>query len=194
VLPAECDAVAKAFASQKLIGGPAWVSPRAIPAEPAPPAGRTVILSGALDRQSLFQISTASRVFPLLQLDFDNLDLIASTLAWAAEHAGSPCIISASATPDRLHKTANVQDLLGAIAQGLVAAGTGRLVIAGSDTAAAIIAALGLTRLTAGAACGELRWLECKNIAILIKPGGIGGRDLFLDHFEPQIRLNAAAE
>jgi hypothetical protein len=198
----DCEAVVQACAGQHLRAGAAWLAgPAPSPPEPSPPAGPLAILSGATDRQTLFQLGIASAIMPSLWLDFTRPDVAATALVWAAAatRKTGAVAIAASAPPDRLHPTAPVLAILAEMARGLAAAGTTRLVLAGSDTAAAILNALGVTELTAGAALGSLRWLhDAQGRAYLIKPGGAGGRDLFRDlfpaGFRPQIRLNAAAE
>ena len=64
---------------------PAWLAPAATQPEPAAPTGRIAILSGALDRQTLYQLGAARSAMPFLQLDFSNPGITESALAWAAE-------------------------------------------------------------------------------------------------------------
>jgi uncharacterized protein YgbK (DUF1537 family) len=192
---ADCAAVSAGMAGQPVIAGPAWITGAApAVAEPPPPDGPLAILAGATDRQTLFQIGAASAAMPVLQLDFSRTDTTAHALAWAGERIGEPFLIAASAPPGRLDPAAPVHDILGGIAAALGPLGITRLVIAGSDTAAAILAHLGETALVAGTAAGPFRWLRGAKFAYLLKPGSAGGRDLFLAGFGPQIRLNAAAE
>ncbi len=188
-------AIREALSTQPLIGGPSWLLPLAEEAAPAaPPAPqKTVVLSGALDRQSLFQLGAAQRSVPLLQLAPTSSDALATALAWAAAQEQN-FIISTSAPPDRLSPNASGAGLLADIAAGLAASGCRRFVLGGNDTASAILAQLGITMLHAGAPAAGLRWLDTAGYSFLPKPGGFGGRDLLLDGFEPQIRLNEAAE
>ncbi len=199
VSAADQDKIATACAGQTLLAGPAWMAPRLTAAEPAAPTGPAAILSGALDRQTLYQLGVAATVMPRLQLDFSLPDVAADALAWAAaQTSGTPFIIAASAPPDRVRPGAPAAAVLGEIACGLRAAGITRFVITGGETAAAVITALGLKTLAAGAPFGPFRWLEVGGIALLPKPGDSGERDFFTDLFAagfgPQLRLNAAAE
>jgi len=198
VSPADTDNIAAACAGQTLLAGPAWMAPRLQSAEPAAPGGPAAILSGALDRQTLYQLGVAATAMPRLQLDFIRPDIVAEAVAWAVAQTVGPFIIAASAPPDRLHPGAPAAALLGEIARGLRAAGVTRFVTTGGETAAAVITALGLKTLTAGAAFGPFRWLEVGGISLLLKPGNTGERDFFTDLFAagfgPQLRLNAAAE
>ncbi len=84
--------------------------------------------------------------------------------------------------------------LLAEIAADLAASGWRRFVLNGNDTAGAVLAQLGVTMLNIGAPAAGLRWLYADCYSFLPKPGGFGGRDLFLDGFAPQIRLNGTAE
>ena len=190
---AQCDAIAEALAPQLLLGGPAWLAPAAAQPEPAAPTGRIAILCGALDRQTLYQLGAARSTLPFLQLDFSNPGTTESALAWAAEQT-EDFIISASAPPDQLAKNTPVSAILADIAWHLAARGARNFVLTGNDTAASILARLGVKTLTAGAACGGLRWLTAPGYNLLLKPSAFGSRNHFLDGFGPQIRLNAGAE
>src|ERR1700692_4753298 len=118
--PAQCDAIAAALAPQLLLGGPAWLAPGSAQPEPAAPSGKCAILSGALDRQTLYQLGAARGAMPFLQLDFTAPDITQSALAWAAGQT-QDFIISASAPPDQLAKNVPVSAILAAIAWHLAA-------------------------------------------------------------------------
>ncbi len=190
----DCAAITEALSGFPLIGGSAWLAAQPHLAEPPPPSGPVAILSGALDRQTIFQVGAARLAMPVFDLDFTRANPTAEALAWAEQKIGEPFIIASTASPDRITQGAPAAATLAAIAQGLAAAGVKRFLVTGNDTASAVIAALGLRHLTAGAAFGPLRWLESGTIAICVKPGHIGAKSLFLADFEPQIRLNAPAE
>jgi uncharacterized protein YgbK (DUF1537 family) len=189
----DCAAVAAAFGAFALTGGGAWAVARPHGAEPDAPAGRLAILSGALDRQTVFQIGAARGAVPVFDLDFAAADPAGAALAWAAKQDQN-FIITSTVPPDRLSAGAPVDGFFGQIALRLVAGGTKRLILAGTGTACAVIGALGLERLVAGAAFEGLRWLQAPGLAICVKPGGAGPKNLFLSEFGPQIRLNAPAE
>ena len=191
---AQCQAIATALETKLLTAGPAWLSGESQKPEPAAPEGKLAIISGALDRQTLFQLGAARAMIPFLQLDAAAPGTAATALAWAAGQDAPKFIISASAPPDRLHPQAPVAEILADIAAGLADAGIRRFVITGNDTASVILSRLGVKTLTAGASIAGLRWLSGAGYNFLLKPAGFGGRDLFLGGIEPQIRLNAAAE
>jgi 3-dehydrotetronate 4-kinase len=189
-------AIREALGAQPLIGGPAWLLPEIRGTEdlpPATPAARTAILSGALDRQTLFQLGAAAPSLPLLRLDPADPDALSAARAWAAVQTAPNIIISTSVPPDR-RAPSGATALLAEIAAALAEAGCRRFVLNGNDTAVAILARLGITMLNTGPAGAGLRWLHADGYSFLPKPGGFGGRDLFLDGFAPQIRLNESAE
>jgi uncharacterized protein YgbK (DUF1537 family) len=190
----DCAAVADSFAGFPLAGGGAWLAEKN-PAVAAQPAGPVAILSGALDRQTVFQLGAARLVMPVYDLDFLRSNPAAAALAWAAEQKiGEVFVLASTASPDRVTAGADAAGALGEVAKGLVAAGIRRLVITGEDTARAVLAALGITAVTVGAGLGPLRWLHAGELALCLKPPGAGTKSLFLYDFEPQIRLNATAE
>jgi len=192
---AQCNAIAAALEGQLLTGGPAWVSPATkLQPEPAAPTGRLAILSGGLDRQTLFQLGAARAALPFFQLDFNAADPAAAALAWANAQAAARIVISASAPPDRLHPGAPAAHILAVVAEGLADQGYRRFLITGNDTSSTILSHLGIGRFTAGASEAGLRWLGAQNYSFLLKPSGFGAKNLFLGEFGPQIRLNAAAE
>lgn len=195
---ADCDAVAAAVAGQTVAAGPAWMVPEPAGLEPKPERGRVAVISGATDRQTLFQLAAAGAHTPLRYLNFGQADVVPAAIAWAAAQAGSSLIIAASAPPDKLAKGAPVGKICADIAAGLLALGFKRLVITGGDTGADVLAGLGVTELTAGASFGPLRWLNAAGMSFLLKPGSAGGREFFADLFgagiEPYVRLNPAAE
>jgi uncharacterized protein YgbK (DUF1537 family) len=189
---AGCASVARAFESQIVVAGPAWLATAGEAAAQAPQAGPVAVLAGACDRETLFQLGVARGAERFLQLSF-----AAGGVAPALEWAGAParsCVIAASAPPDRLTAGIDAAAVLGEVACGLAAAGWRRFVLAGNDSAASVLAALGVRELSRGAPAGGLRWWHGGGYSFLLKPGGYGGRDLFRDLMEPQIGLNSAAE
>jgi uncharacterized protein YgbK (DUF1537 family) len=190
----DCAAVAAACAGFPLIGGSAWLAARGDAPVAARPDGPLAILSGALDRQTVFQLGAARLAMPVFDLDFSRPDPPLDALAWAAQNMAEPFVIASTASPDRMTAGAPAAAALGDVAKGLVAAGMRRLVITGDVTARAVIAALRIQNVTVGAPLGPLTWLHHENLAIAIKPSGAGTKNLFLSEFGPQIRLNATAE
>ncbi len=192
------DVLAAAMAGQPLCGGPAWLCPQDGAMEPKAGTAPVAILSGALDRQALFQTGAARLAMPVLDLDVSQPTdtLVSSTLRWAAAQEGS-YVIATSVPPDRLTTGTRAAAGLARIAAGLVNAGAQRLLLTGHDTASAVLAQLGVTHLVAGPGYGPSRWFDAVSrvgvpCEIFIRPSGSGGRDLFL--FETQRCLNEPAE
>lgn len=196
---ADCAEVAAAMAGMKLAGGAAGLArpdaPGALPAALAMPGGPVAILSGALDRQSIFQIGAARAVLAVHDVDFASADPVAAALAWAAEHAAAPAfIITSTVPPDRVTQGAKAAAVLGQIAAGLAGLGVARFVLAGGETAACARAALGVKRLQTCLQTSQFLWLRDEKFVISIKPPRAGGKTLFLSEFEPQLSLNDIAE
>lgn len=191
---AQCQSLAPILAAQPLVGGAAWMMPAVEGGAPGKLLdGPIAILSGALDRQSLFQLGVARGKLPFRQIDPAAPD-VPGALDWAQAQTGN-FIISSSAAPDqRGTPDLAAAKILAEIAAGLATQGVKKFVIAGSDTAALVLRALGVENLTMLAESGNLPWLGTTHYNFLLKPGGFGADFLFLGEFEPQIRLNAAAE
>jgi len=193
----QCNMLAPILAAQALAGGAAWA---AKPGSHNPQdllTGPIAILSGALDRQSLFQLGAAREKLPFRQITPAAPD-IDSAIAWGAAQTQN-FVISISAAPEHRGPPAlAAAELLANIAAGLAATGLRRFVLAGSDSAAQILRSLNLDLLTMQDSSGGLPWFRAEQSAqiynFLLKPGGFGADYLYLGQFEPQIRLNAAAE
>jgi len=187
-------AVAEALDGQIFAGGGAWAAARPHGAAPGQPEGPVAILAGALDRQTNFQIGAARPYMPVFDLDFARTDPVADAVGWAAGQIGTPFIITSTVAPDLLTPGAPAAAMLGRIGARLAALGIRKFMVAGGETLAACFGELGITRLTAGAGFGPLRWLQARDVAFCFKPAGAGTRNLFLSEFEPQNRLNEEAK
>src|SRR5918995_230235 len=133
-----------------------------LPHTPGPEA----ILAGSCSAATLGQIErhrAAGR--PTFVLDpialTDGGDDVARALAFAEQHLGAaPVLIASSAPPEevatvkerlgRERAGAAVEEAMAAIAQGLVAQGVRRLVVAGGETAGAVVGALAIKGLRIG--------------------------------------------
>jgi 3-dehydrotetronate 4-kinase len=119
-------------------------------------------------------------------------------LAWATPRLGDrPVLISATAPPEevaaiqevlgRERAGALVEGILAAIARGLVARGARRLVIAGGETAGAIVQALGVDGLRIGRQIDPgVPWtmsLGEPALALALKSGNFGAPDFFTRAF-----------
>jgi uncharacterized protein YgbK (DUF1537 family) len=119
-------------------------------------------------------------------------------LTWARPRLGDrPLLISATAPPERV---AAIQEVLGreragaliegifaTVARGLVAQGVRRLVVAGGETAGAVVQALGITGLRIGRQIDPgVPWtmsLGEPRLALALKSGNFGAPDFFTRAF-----------
>ncbi|HEX3983008.1 MAG TPA: nucleotide-binding domain containing protein, partial [Acidisoma sp.] len=169
---------------------------------PAGPEGQSqaAILAGSCSSATIAQIAQVERQMPVLHLDVAALvagaDMVAASLAWARERLGQgPVLIASSATPDVVralqtrHGGANlgrrIEQALAAIAEGLVASGVGRLVVAGGETSGAVVNQLGLEAFRIGAeiapgvpALGVIGGHHA-GLRLALKSGNFGGPDFF---------------
>lgn len=173
-----------------------------------PVAGHAAVLAGSCSRATLYQIGAARDRIPTLELDAlatpDAAALARQALDWSAGKLSDvPVLIAASAPPDavaalqaRLGREAAgalVEDAMGRIATGLVARGVRRLVVAGGETSGAVVGALGVRRLTIGPEIDPgVPWTYAEGtgepMRLALKSGNFGGRDFFLQAFEPAPR------
>ncbi|MBT4045495.1 MAG: four-carbon acid sugar kinase family protein [Rhodospirillaceae bacterium] len=175
---------------------------------PAVP-GLSAVLSGSCSQATLGQVAAMQQSRPSFQLDPSKLaageDQAAEALAWAVPLlADGPVLIYASAAPDDVRAA---QDKLGReaagalleaamakIANGLVAAGVRRLVVAGGETSGAVVQALGVDGIrigpqidpgvpwttTMGTTTMGSTTMGGTELALALKSGNFGVEDFFL--------------
>ena len=165
--------------------------------------GLEAILAGSCSAATLGQIEqhrAAGR--PTFVLDpiglTDGGDDIERALAFAGKHLGEgPVLISSSAPPEevatvqerlgRERAGAAIENAMAAIAQGLVAQGVRRLVVAGGETSGAVVGALGIKGLRIGPPIDPgVPWttsLGDPPLALALKSGNFGAPDFFLKAF-----------
>jgi uncharacterized protein YgbK (DUF1537 family) len=166
--------------------------------------GAAAVVSGSCSVATLAQNAYMRARRPYFQLD--PLELaesdapIAAALDWAAGQLGDqPILISASAPPDAVRAAqeklgreragAVVEHALARIARGLVERGVRRLVVAGGESAGAVVQALGVTALRIGAQIDPgVPWTVASGgagpaLALALKSGNFGGEDFFLRAF-----------
>jgi len=164
--------------------------------------GAAAVISGSCSPATLAQVAAMRARYPTFEVDPMALaagePVVACALEWAEVHLSEgPLLISASAAPERVRA---VQDSLGReragslveaalaeIARGLVARGARRLVVAGGETAGAVVQALGITGLRIGPQIDPgVPWTASLNdppLALALKSGNFGREDFFVRAF-----------
>ncbi|MBR0670669.1 3-oxo-tetronate kinase [Neoroseomonas soli] len=181
----------------------AGLLPERSDADALPPMqGAAAVVAGSCSRATLGQIGLARNHVPVLELDPlatpDAAALAAQALGWVDGklEAARPVVIAASATPEKVAALqsrlgrdaagALVEEAIATIAEGLVARGVGRLVVAGGETSGAVVTRLGVTSLRIGPEIDPgVPWTfaEPRGIHLALKSGNFGARDFFLKAF-----------
>jgi uncharacterized protein YgbK (DUF1537 family) len=165
--------------------------------------GHAVVLSGSCSAATQRQVAALQRQCESFALDALALardpGVVGKALAWAQSRLGEqPVLIYSTAAPRQIEAVqaalgreragAMVEKALGDIAKDLVARGARRLVVAGGETAGAVVTALGITGLRVGAEIDPgVPWtasLDEKPIALALKSGNFGGDEFFLKAFK----------
>ena len=168
-----------------------------------PMQGTAAVVAGSCSRATLGQIGLARDHLPVLELDAlatpDAAALTAQALDWVEGKlsAERPVVIAASAPPEKVTALqaklgrdaagALIEAAMAAIAEGLVARGVGRLVVAGGETSGAVVQRLGVTALRIGPEIDPgVPWTfaEPRGLHLALKSGNFGARDFFLKAFD----------
>jgi uncharacterized protein YgbK (DUF1537 family) len=176
---------------------------RADAASLPPMQGMAAVVAGSCSRATLGQIGLARDHVPVLELDAletpDAAALASQALDWVTGKlaADRPVVIAASAPPEKVAALqaklgrdaagALIEAAMAAIAEGLVARGVGRLVVAGGETSGAVVQRLGVTALRIGPEIDPgVPWTfaEPRGLHLALKSGNFGARDFFLKAFD----------
>jgi uncharacterized protein YgbK (DUF1537 family) len=168
-------------------------------------AGPTVVLAGSCSVATQGQVAQMKQGHDAFEVDADALasgrDVAADALAWAAPRLSEkPILIYSTASPEQVkavqdklgreHAGAMIERALAAIAQGLVAKGVRRLVVAGGETSGAVVGALGVEGLLIGPEIDPgVPWtfsIGQPTLALALKSGNFGAPDFFTKAFELQ--------
>lgn len=160
--------------------------------------GRSVVIAGSCSPATRRQIQAVASKWPAFKLDIDALSEGASDslkiVEWAlAQRADSPLLIYASSSPDEVALTQQkfgvaaagelVEAALGEVVSRLVDENFDRIIVAGGETSAAVIAALGVRALSIGPEIGSgLPWTLSQGdrpLALALKSGNFGQDDFF---------------
>ncbi|HUB13138.1 MAG TPA: 3-oxo-tetronate kinase [Acetobacteraceae bacterium] len=166
-------------------------------------AGHAAVLAGSCSRATLAQLGKARDQLPVWQLDVlatpDAAQLAAAALDWARGKLGeTPIVIAASAPPDAVAAVqqklgrdaagALIESALAQIAAGFIDAGVRRLVVAGGETAGAVVQRLGVRSLRIGAEIDPgVPWTYAEGsgaaLLLALKSGNFGAPDFFTKSF-----------
>ena len=166
-----------------------------------PMRGHAAVVAGSCSRATLGQIGYARDHAHTLELDVlatpDAAALARQALDWADGKLGDhPVVVAASAPPEKVAALqaklgrdaagALVEHAVASIAEGLVARGVGRLVVAGGETSGAVVSRLGVASLRIGPEIDPgVPWTyaEPAGLHLALKSGNFGARDFFLKAF-----------
>ncbi|UYN93317.1 MAG: four-carbon acid sugar kinase family protein [Enhydrobacter sp.] len=162
--------------------------------------GAAAVLAGSCSAATLGQIAAFEGA--RLALDTDAIcrgeDVAARALDWARGRLGNgPILLSASDKPEAVKalqarygvdkSSQAIEKTMATLARGLVAAGVGRLVVAGGETSGAVVSALDVTALRIGPEIDPgVPWTASvgkKPLLLALKSGNFGAADFFTKAF-----------
>jgi 3-dehydrotetronate 4-kinase len=169
-------------------------------------AGKAAVLSGSCSPATLAQLAHMRERAPVFAIDplaaAAGQNVASAALTWAGDKLGErPILFAATAPPENVAEVqqrlgreragALVEGIMAEIAQGLVARGVRRLVVAGGETAGAVVQALGITGLRIGRQIDPgVPWTVSlpgssgePPLALALKSGNFGAPDFFLRAF-----------
>lgn len=179
--------------------GALYEPPASAPANLPKAQGSALILAGSASQRTREQIAHARAHMPAqaidplsLAEDFDRC--IANLLAWAEPKLGAPLLIHSDTRPEIVERAQGelgvaaagelIEGALATLAEQLVAHNIGQLIIAGGETAGAVVNALGIHSLRIG---GEIDpgvpWTFAGSnhgpLHLALKSGNFGAPDMF---------------
>lgn len=168
-------------------------------------SGPTVVLAGSCSVATQGQVADMKQGHDAFGLDplaiAGGKDQAQEALAWADKRlAEKPILIYSTAAPEQVSAVqsklgrdeagAMIERTLGRIAQGLVAKGVRRLVVAGGETSGAVVGALGVEGLHIGPEIDPgVPWtfsIGKPTLALALKSGNFGTPDFFTKAFRVQ--------
>jgi 3-dehydrotetronate 4-kinase len=175
-----------------------------LPAEPVAPAlpripGPAAVLSGSCSQATLGQVESWCAAHPSFRIDpiriaaGEPVVAEAITFARATQASGRIPLVFASASPEAVREVqqrlgrdeagAMVEEALASVAAALRASGTRRFVVAGGETAGAVVQALDVRALRIGPQIDPgVPWtetIETEPVALTLKSGNFGSPDFF---------------
>ncbi len=166
------------------------------PLRPPSVAGPVAVLSGSCSQATREQVRRLAARRPALRIDpradADPERIAAEALAALAD---GPVLVYSTAEPEEVAAaqaalgvggaSARVEATLAEVARRLVDGGVRRLVLAGGETSAAVLQALGVRALAVGPEIAPgVPWMASLDeppLAVALKSGNFGGPDFFLE-------------
>jgi len=164
-------------------------------------SGTAAVLAGSCSAATLGQIANFKGAH--LALDTDAIcrgePVGEKALAWARDKLGNgPILLSASDKPEAvkalqakygIEKSSHaIEGTMATLAKGLVAAGVGRMVVAGGETSGAVVGALDVTALRIGPEIDPgVPWtasVGARPLLLALKSGNFGAPDFFTKAFD----------
>jgi uncharacterized protein YgbK (DUF1537 family) len=168
-------------------------------------SGPTAVLAGSCSVATQGQVAEMKKTHAAFGLDplaiAAGRDQAQEALAWADTRLSeNPVLIYSTAAPEQVSAVQNevgreeagalIERTLGRIAQGLVAKGVRRLVVAGGETSGAVVGALGVQGLLIGPEIDPgVPWtfsIGEPTLALALKSGNFGAPDFFGKAFRVQ--------
>jgi uncharacterized protein YgbK (DUF1537 family) len=165
-------------------------------------SGLRAVVAGSCSAATREQVAAMRERHPACQVDPRELaaggDVVGAALDWASTRvARGPVLIYATAEPEEVkavqaeigvqQAAALVEHALAEIAAGLVGMGVGQLIVAGGETAGAVLEALRVTKLAIGPEIDPgVPWTAAildppaEPLALALKSGNFGTSDFFL--------------
>lgn len=169
------------------------------PATLPPRSGPAVILSGSCSSATLGQLARVAPTVPRIAMDpvavSEDEHAVARIIEWACGNLGQERVLIYSSTgargvadaQARLGRTEAarlIEEAFAAIAAALAAAGVRTFVVAGGETAGAVVQALGIRVLAFGEDIDPgVPWtysLDPEGFSLAMKSGNFGGPDFFM--------------
>ncbi|MBM3491637.1 MAG: four-carbon acid sugar kinase family protein [Alphaproteobacteria bacterium] len=164
-----------------------------------PVSGPAAVLAGSCSQVTRGQVAEMARTRPAFRIDSAALarrqDVVGEALAWAKPRlADGPVLIYSSAAPEEVARAQAefgrepasrlVEEAMASLASALVGCGVRRLVVAGGETAGAVVQRLGLSGIRIGPQIDPgVPWtlsLDEPPLALALKSGNFGAPDFFL--------------
>ena len=165
--------------------------------------GKELVLSGSCSEMTLAQVDEFSKRYSTLKLDpielAENNSALANAVDWVIQAKGEePILVYASAPPDAVKQaqkklgrdlaSSTVENALAKIALAAVQNGFRRIVVAGGETAGAVVSNLGIKGIMIGEQIdpGVPTTVSIGNpsIGLVLKSGNFGSADFFEKAFK----------